>query len=58
MKPADNHHQLFAVYEEQAMTDSMVQRWTRHFNEGRENVHDDPRSGRPSVDNEDSVCTV
>jgi hypothetical protein len=27
----------------------------RHFNEGRENVHDDPLSGRPSVVNEDLV---
>jgi hypothetical protein len=29
-----------------------------HFIEGRENVHDDPRSGRPSVVNEDLVCAV
>jgi hypothetical protein len=27
----------------------------RHFNDGRENVQDDPRSGRPSVVNEDLV---
>jgi hypothetical protein len=27
----------------------------RHFSEWRENVHDDPRSGRPSVVNEDLV---
>jgi len=36
----------------------MVQRWVRLFNEGCENVHDDPRSGRPSVVNEDLVRTV
>jgi hypothetical protein len=30
----------------------------RHFIEGRENVHDDPRSGRPPVVNEDSVRAV
>jgi len=30
----------------------------RLFNEGRENVHDDPRSGRPSVVNEDLVRAV
>jgi hypothetical protein len=31
------------------MSNSVVRRWVRHFNGGRENVHDDPRSGRPSV---------
>jgi hypothetical protein len=29
-----------------------------HFNEGRENVHDDPRSGRQSVVNEDLLRAV
>jgi len=28
------------------------------FNEGRENVHDDPQSGRPSVVNDDLVRAV
>jgi len=36
----------------------MVRRWVRLFNEGRENLHDDPRSGRPSVVNEDLVRAV
>jgi transposase len=49
MKPADIHHQICEVYEEHAMSDSMVRRWVRHFNEGWENVHDIPWSGRPSV---------
>jgi hypothetical protein len=39
------------------MSDSTI-RWVRHFNEGRENVHDDPRSGLPSVVNEDLVRAV
>jgi transposase len=46
------------VYGEHAMSDSMVRRWVRHFNQGRENVHDDPWSGRPSVVNEDLVRAV
>jgi hypothetical protein len=33
-------------------------RWVRHFDEERENVHDDPRSGRPSVVNEDLARAV
>jgi hypothetical protein len=58
MKPADIHHQLCVVYGEHDMSDSMVRKWVRHFNEGRENVHDDPRSGWPPVVNEDLVRTV
>jgi hypothetical protein len=56
--PADIHHQLCEVYEEHAMSDLMVWRWVRHFNEGSENVHDDPWSGRLSVVNEDLVRGV
>jgi transposase len=40
------------------MSSSLVRRWVRLFNEGRENVHDDPRSGRPSVVNEDLVRAI
>jgi len=58
MKSAEIHRQRCDVYGEHAMSSSMVRRWVRLFNEGRENVHDDPRSGRPSVVNEDLVCTV
>jgi hypothetical protein len=55
MKPADIYRQLCEVYEEHDMSDSMARRWVRDFNEGRENVHDDPGNGRPSVFNEDLV---
>ena len=40
------------------MSDSMVRRWVRLFNEGRENVHDDERSGRPSLVNDDMVRAI
>jgi len=40
------------------MSSSMVRRWVRLFNEGRENVNDDSRSGRLSVVNEDLVRAV
>jgi transposase len=46
------------VYGEYAMSDSVVRRWVRHFNEGHENVHDDQRSSKPSVVNEDLVPAV
>ena len=55
---AEIHRQLCYVYEEHAMNSSMVQRWVQLFNEGRENVHDDPPSDRQSVVNEDLVLAV
>ena len=58
VKPAEIHRQLCDVYGEHAMSISMVRRWVRLLNEGRENVHDDPRSGRPSVRNEVLVRAV
>jgi transposase len=57
MKPVDIR-QLCEVYGEHAMSDSVVWRWVRNFNEGHENVHDDPQSSRPSVVNEHLVQAV
>jgi hypothetical protein len=48
MNPADILHQFCDMYGEHAMSDSTVRRWVRHLNEGHENVHDDPQSGRLS----------
>jgi len=45
MSPAEIHRELCNVYGEYAMSSSMARGWVRLFNEGRENVHDDPRSG-------------
>ena len=58
MKPAEIHLQLCDVYGEHAMSSSKLRRWVRLFKEGRENVRDDPRSGRPSMVNEDLVRVV
>jgi hypothetical protein len=49
VKPADIHRQICEVYSENAMSDGMVRKWVRHFNEGRENVNDEAQSGMPSV---------
>jgi len=46
------------VYGDNAMSDGMVRKWVRMFNEGRENVHDEGRSGRPFLVNEDLVRKV
>ena len=55
---AEIHRQICDVYGEGAMSDSMVRRWVRLFNEGREDVHDDERSGRPSLVNDDMVRAI
>ena len=46
------------MYGPNAMSDSKVRKWVRAFKDGWENVHDELRSGRPSVIAEDLVNTV
>jgi len=58
VKPADIHRQICEVYGVNAMSDGMVRKWVRKFNEGRDNVHDELRSGRPSVVSDDLVRAV
>jgi len=52
------HHQICQVYGDNAMSDGMVRKWVQMLNEGRENVQDEVRSGRPSLVNDDLVCKV
>jgi len=56
--PSEIHHQICQVYDDNAMSDGMVRKWVRMFNEGRENLQDEARSGRPSLVNDDLVRTV
>jgi len=56
--PREIHHQICQVYGDNAMSEGMVRKWVRVFNEGRENVHDEARSGRPSLVNDDLVRNV
>jgi len=56
--PSEIHYQICQVYGDNAMNDFMVRKWVRMFNEGRENVHDEARSGRPSLVNDDLVRKV
>ena len=53
--PSEIHHQICQVYGDNGMSDGMVRKWVRMFNEGRQNVHDDARSGHPSLVNDDLV---
>jgi len=56
--PSEIHRQICQVYGDNAMSDGTVRKWVRMFNEVRENVHDEARSGRPSLVNDDLVCEV
>ena len=56
MVPSEIHHQICQVYGDNAMSNGMVRKWVRMFNKGRENVHDEARSGRPSLVNDDLLC--
>jgi len=56
--PSEIHHQIRQVYGDNAMSDGMVRKWVRMFNGGGENVHDEARSGRPSLVNDDLVRKV
>jgi hypothetical protein len=49
VKPADIYRQICELYGENAMNDGMVRKWVRKLNEVRDNVHDEPRSDRPSM---------
>ncbi|KAJ4444773.1 hypothetical protein ANN_06570 [Periplaneta americana] len=46
------------VYGLNIMSKQMVRRWCRQFSEGRQSVHDEERSGRPSLINDDCVELV
>jgi len=39
--PSEIHHQICEVYGDNAMSDGMVRKWVRMFNEGRQNVHNE-----------------
>ena len=58
MLPSEIHQQICQVYGENAMSDGVVRKWVRMFNERRENVHDEARSGRPSLVKDDVVRKV
>ena len=58
IQPADIHRQVCEVYGEGAMSDSVVRRWCRQFESGRDTAHDDKRSGRHSVVTPDLVQQI
>ena len=43
--PSEIHYKICQVYGDNAMSDGMARKWVRMFNEGREKLHDEARSG-------------
>ncbi|GFT19655.1 HTH_48 domain-containing protein [Trichonephila clavipes] len=43
------HEELCQVYGEECMSSGMVRRWVRDFKNGRTDVHNEARAGRPSA---------
>jgi len=41
MLRSEIHHQICQVFGDNAMSEGMVRKWVRMFNEGRENLHDE-----------------
>ena len=49
VRPREIHRRLVAAYGEQVMKAASVRKWCKMFRNGRTDVHDSERSGRPSV---------
>ena len=58
VKPSEIYEQICEVYGENAMSDSMVGRWVRQFNNGRDQVHDEERSERPSFITDELIHAI
>jgi transposase len=58
MNAAKIHFELCAVYGQNVMSEGTVRQWCRIFKDGRTDVHDEERSGRPSVVSEHLIQNV
>jgi len=52
VKPIEIHCQLTEVYGESCMDVKNVRKWCREFTADRTEIHDEERSGRPSISDE------
>jgi transposase len=49
LSAAEIRHELCTVYGQNVMSEGTVRQWCRMFKDGRTNVHDEERSGRPAI---------
>ena len=52
LQPIEIHRQLTEVYGESCMDVKNLRKWCREFTAGRTEIHDEERSGRPSISDE------
>uniref|UniRef100_A0A1B6H756 THAP-type domain-containing protein n=1 Tax=Homalodisca liturata TaxID=320908 RepID=A0A1B6H756_9HEMI len=57
-KPIEIHRQLCEVYGNGVMSEGVVRKWCVQFKNGRTNVHDERRSGRPSLVSDELVAKI
>ena len=55
--PAEIHRQIVTVYGD-VMNQQNVTKWCREFTEGRTDVHEEQRSGRPSLISDDLLQKI
>jgi hypothetical protein len=55
---AEIYHELCAVYGQNVMSEQTVRQCSRMFKDGQTNIHDQERSGQPSVVKDDLVQSV
>jgi hypothetical protein len=58
LSAAEIHRKLCAVYGQNIVSEGTARQWCRMFKDGRTNVHDEKRSGRPSVLSDDLARSV
>ena len=51
--PAETLQMINEVYGEDALSRTQVLQWHKNFREGRDDVHDEQRAGRPSTSHTD-----
>ena len=56
-RPAEIHKQIVSVYGN-VMNRQNVTKWCREFSEGRTDVHEEQRSGRPSLISDDVLQEI
>jgi transposase len=49
MSAAEIHHELCADDGQNVMSEGTVRQWCRMFKDGRKNIHDKKRSGKPAI---------
>jgi hypothetical protein len=58
MSAAEMYDELYAVYGQNVMSEGTIRQWCAMFKNGRTDIHNEERSGWPSVVSDDLVQSV